>query len=256
MVFKTILYKQEKNVGIITLNRPEVMNAINLELARELGEALDYIDSDANIRVLIITGGDKFFCSGADLKSVLGEIPVDFIKKIRRPIYAIEKLPKPVIAAIDGVAAGGGLELALACDLRIVSDTARLGVSEVNLGTTPGAGGTQKLARCVGVTKAKELLFLGKLIDGNEAHRLGLVNWVVPSGEVMSKARSLATELAGKSPLVLGLLKHLANMSVNVGIESGMDEEAQCVSFLAKSKDFKEGRQAFVEKRKPIFKGE
>lgn len=256
MAFKTISYGQEGNVGIITLNRPEVMNAIDLELSRELGEALDRVDSDANIRVLIITGGDRFFCSGADLKSVVKAVPPDFIKKVRRPIYAIEKLSKPVIAAINGVAAGGGLELALACDLRIVSDTARLGLPEVNVGTIPAAGGTQKLARTVGLSKARELLFFGKLIDGTEAYRSGLVNWVVPSSEVMSEAKRLAEELAEKPPLALKLLKYAASMSVNIDIESGMEYEAQCSNFLAGSKDFEEGRKAFAEKRKPTFKGE
>lgn len=256
MAFNTILYELKDNICIVTLNRPKFMNAIDEVLAQELGEALDRADKDTNIRVLIITGGNEFFCTGADLKNVSMRNTVDFLNKIRRSFHLVETLSKPVIAAINGAAVGGGLELALTCDMIVVSDTAKIGLPEVNIGRIPGAGGTQRLVRSLGIIKAKELLYLGRFIDGNEAYRIGLVNCVAGNDEVINEALKLATELAQKAPLSLKSLKRLVYMSVNVDIESGLDEEIQHANLLATSNDFEEGRKSFIENRKPIFKGE
>ena len=261
MSFETILYEKEGGIGIITLNRPKQLNAITFKLKEEVSGLLDEIEKDDDIKVVIITGGSKAFCAGADIKERSGirqaqpeyyfnqrKTHVDFYGKI-------ENFEKPVIAAVSGVAVGGGCEISLACDFRIASETARFGVPEVKLGMIPAGGGTQRLPRIIGVGRAKELLFTGDFIDAHESLRVGLVNKVFPVDQLMEETKTLALKIANNPPLSVKYAKRCVNVGIQLDLMSGLDYETQCASVLTTSEDRIEGFQAFVEKRKPVFKG-
>lgn len=252
-MYETIIYEKENGIGVIILNKPQRMNALSTQMVEELEKLIDEIERDKEIRVIILAGGDKFFCAGADLKE---EKPPDYLKKLRRLFYKIENGEKPVIAAINGIAYGGGLELALVCDLRLASDSARLGMPEIKIGTIPSAGGTQRLPRTIGITKAKEVVLSGNPINGNEAYRIGLVNKVVSVNSLLDEAKKMALVLSERPPLALKMARSAINTGLKIDLESGLDYEARCSAFLSTTKDRKEGRRAFLEKRKPIFKGE
>lgn len=252
MKYKTIIYEKENGIGIITLNRPERMNAVDTQMAVELGEVLSEIAGDDGLRVVIITGGEKFFCTGADIRE---QKPPDFLKRLRAIFHTMENTDEVFIAAISGAALGGGCEIALACDLRIASDTAQIGLPEVKIGGIPSAGGTQRLPRILGGAKAKELLFLGDSISGEEAYRIGLVNQVTPNASLMEKAKELARKLLDRAPLSLKMIKAAVNTGINTDLESGLDYEALCSAKLSGSEDRREAAKAFAEKRRPKFKG-
>jgi enoyl-CoA hydratase len=258
MEYETIIYKKEDGVGTITLNRPKRMNALNSKVFGELDHVLGEIARDDSIGVAIITGSEKFFAAGADITEV-GEIstPVDahgFLREAQAVFNKIEDLEKPVIAAISGLALGGGCELSLACDLRIAAENASFGQPEIKIGVIPGGGGTQRLPRIVGVTKAKELLYTGDFIDANEAHRIGLVNKVVPVASLMDETRKMALKIARQPAFTLKMTKLAVNGGLNMDIKSAMAYEARCFEILFSTEDQKEGMKAFVEKRKPVFK--
>jgi enoyl-CoA hydratase/carnithine racemase len=250
-------YKKEGRIAIFTINRPEAMNAMNMEALRELNEAIADFRDDPEAWVGIITGaGDKAFCGGADIKDTLS-----FMKEHRRDQWAFPptimrglELWKPLIAAINGLAVGGGLEIALACDIRIASETARLGTPEVNLGLIPGWGGTQRVPRMVPWCKAAEILLMGKPIDAQEAYRIGLVNKVVPQAEVMTTAKEWAQVICQAGPLAVRAAKEAMVRGYNMTLEDGLRLENSLVAYIMSTEDFAEGTTAFVEKRKPVYK--
>ncbi len=259
MTYKTLLYEKENGIEIITLNRPQVLNALNSELLGELAALLTEIEADNTIRVIIITGsGDKAFAAGSDAKEMQAGTSItirQFLMSNRVVLEKIERLPKPVIAAINGFALGGGCELSMACDLRIAAENARFGQPEINLAIIPGAGGTQRLTRLIGMTKAKELIFTGDFIDAKDALSLGLVNKVVLQSDLMSEAKAMAQKLMTKSSAALALAKTAVNGVWHTTLGAGIDLEMQCFSLCFATEDQKEGMSAFIEKRKPQFKG-
>lgn len=258
-MYQFLKLEKEPPLAYITINRPEVMNALSNALTEELGQAFDEVEKDEEIRVLIITGaGEKAFMAGADIKEVQER---DFVlgrKQTRRRQEVFNKLaemPIPVIAAINGFALGAGLEMAIACTLRIASTNAKMGSPEVNLGIIPGDGATQRLPRLVGYGRAMEMVLTGGMIDAEEAYRIGLVNKVVPLENLMEEVKKLANLLASKPPLALQYAKEAVNRSLEVGIYEGMAHESYLHALACASEDKKEGVAAFLEKRKPQFKG-
>lgn len=258
MELKTLLYEKEAFLRIITLNRPKTMNAIDGELIRELIWVLDDIADDGEARAVIIAGGEKVFAAGGDIAFMLQAQPLEgeqFVDSVKKAFTKIEALNQPVIAAISGMALGGGCELALACDLRIAAEGTIFGQPEINLGIIPGAGGTQRLTRAVGPGWAKHLVMTGLTIDTDTAFKIGLVTKVVPREELLAEAKKLAGMLAAKSPLALKAAKSCVNLGQNVDLLSGLHYESKSLAFLFSSEDQKEGMKAFLEKRKPDFKG-
>jgi enoyl-CoA hydratase len=259
MEFRHTLYEKKDGIATVIINRPEVLNVLNKETYLEILARLDDAENDENIKVMVLTGtGEKAFCAGLDLKTVKEISPIEMLELAKlghKLTLAIEETGKPVIAAVNGYALGGGLELAMACDIRIASENVRLGQTEVNVGLIPGNGGTQRLPRLVGKGIAKELILTGKMIDAKTAEKLGLVNKVVPPEELKSAVEELAKELIGKPPLALKLAKELINISTEADLKIGLAHEAEAIGVLASTCDFKEGIRAFLEKRKPEFKG-
>ncbi len=261
MAYQYLLIDREDGIAVLTINRPDKYNALNDDVVAELSEAMDELKADDAVRAIVITGaGDKAFVSGADI-GMLQDL------KTSRDAFAnshrghemtlkVENLPKPVIAAINGYALGGGLELAMACDIRLASDTARMGQPEIGLGISPGYGGTQRLPRLVGKGMAKLLILSGDMIDAQEALRIGLVEKVVPQGEVLNEAKALATKMAEKSPLTLAACKEAINLGLEVDLERGLSIESLEFGMLCTTEDYQEGTTAFLEKRKPTFKGQ
>ncbi len=258
MAYEVIQLQKENGVATITLNRPP-LNPLNSQVFRELSRAADELQADASINAVILTGsGDKAFAAGADVSEMAQLTPVevyDFCQASLIAFQKIENLGKPVIAAIKGMALGGGSELAMCCDFRLAADNAKFGQPEVGLGIIPGGGGTQRLPRLVGMAKAKELLFLGEIFDAAEAEKIGLVNKVVPVDAVMEEAQKLANKLAAKPAVAVRMLKTAVNTGINLDITSALNLEIQNFVIAFSSDDAKEGIGAFVEKRKPDFTG-
>lgn len=258
-MFELLTYTKEGPFAFITINRPKVMNALSNALVEEFDKAFDLVEEDEEVRALIITGaGDKAFMAGADIKELEAR---DFIKgrqqtKHRQEVFnRLAEMRVPVIAAINGFALGAGLELAVACTLRVAADHAKLGSPEVNLGIIPGDGATQRLPRLVGFGRAMELVLTGDFIDAEEAYRIGLVSKVVPLEELMETAKKLAGKIAKKAPLAIQFAKEAVNRSLEVGIYEGLAHESYLHALACATEDKKEGVQAFLEKRKPDFKG-
>jgi enoyl-CoA hydratase/carnithine racemase len=260
MSYDTVVYKKEKGLGIVMLNRPESLNALSFKMKEELSAVFDEIEKDEDVKVVILTGGKKVFCAGADIKERASKQvsqPEAYFNQMKthRLFCKIEDFEKPVIAVVSGVAVGGGCELTLVCDFRIASETSRFGFPEVKLGMIPAAGGTQRLPRIIGVTKAKELLYTGDFIDVEEAYRVGLVNKVVSVDELMAEAKVLALRLIKNPSLSVKFAKRAVNVGMQLNLTSALDYEAHCAALLVVSEDYLEGFKAFVEKRKPMFKG-
>ena len=260
MELRELLVESAGGVCTITLNRPGSMNSLNLRIVEALAEAVAALRFDRSVRVAVITGaGEKAFCSGADLKE-RATLPPDqvrrFIATIRDTFTAIEALPQPVIAAVNGVALGGGTELALACDLRIASDRATLGLTEVKLAIIPGAGGTQRLPRLIGRGRAKELILTGRSIGAAEALAIGLVNRVAPAGGLMEAVRKLAGEMLSAGPVALQQAKLAINQGYETDLATGLKLETAAYEAVIPTRDRAEGLAAFAEKRKPVYKGE
>lgn len=262
MEFKEIIYSKEENgITKITINRPEVRNALNRTVRLELKRAIEEINQDKDVRVVIITGaGDKSFISGADLsffkdKSAIAMEEVG--STLGQQLYTdIESLPVPVIAMINGFCLGGGLELAMCCDIRIASTNARFGQPEIRVGFFPGGGGTQRLPRIIGWGKAKELIYTGEMIDAAEAEKWGLVNKVVPPDKLGEEVRQIAANIARKSPLIIRLAKKTINQGMYTDLAAGLSYEKANVAICFSSHDTHEGITAFLEKRPPEFEGE
>ena len=245
-------------VAILTINRPDKRNALNGPTRLALIAALDEIRANDGIRVVVITGaGDKAFIAGADIGEFEGRTPVDQFRVMKGPSVfdAVEAFPKPVIAMINGFALGGGCELAMACDIRIAADSAKLGQPEVNLGIIPGGGGTQRLPRLVGSGTAYKLLFTGELIDAAEALRIGLVDEVVPAAELRTRVLALGTMIAEKSPVALQLIKEAVRASLRTSLDDGLRLETTLFGVAFASQDKVEGVEAFLQKRKAEFLG-
>lgn len=245
--------------GILTLtmNRPEVRNALDATMFQSLDKALTLAETDDDVRVVIITGTDRSFASGADLRALQQRTWQDQLMTPNSAILRrIELLRKPVIAAVNGFALGGGSELALACDIRIASDKARFGFPEVSVGVLPSGGGTQRLSRIVGIGKAKELILTGRIIDAHEALSMGLVSAVVPHDKLEQEARRWAKECAARAPVAVGLAKLAVDLSLDTGLDTGLLFEKVAQSLLMTTSDKHEGVAAFLEKRQPLFKGE
>jgi len=259
MEFKNTLYEKSERTATITINRPEVLNALNEETILEILSRLEDAKGDETIRVIVVTGaGDRAFSAGADIKMIkdMDSSKARDVSKLGHKLCdTIEKLEKPVIAAINGYALGGGLEFAMACDIRIASENARLGQTEIKLGLIPGWGGTQRLPRFLGKGVAKEMIFTGKNIDAKTAERLGLVNAVVPHDQLRSVVRELAREIADKPPVSIRLAKELINSSLETSLSVGETREAEAFGIAASTEDFREGVDAFLKKRKPKFEG-
>lgn len=252
--------KKDEAAFIITLDNPPV-NVLNLKLLEEIPQAIKEANDDPNVRGIVITGaGTNAFCAGADLRMMQSFSPEDSTKMVRTghsAFFAIENSPKPVIAAVNGLALGGGNELAMSCDMRYVSDRARFGQPEVKLGLIPAWGGTQRMTRLVGTGKAKELIFSGQMINAQEALRIGLVNKIVPDGEELRASTDFIRMLAANvSPLALSQAKIAINEGIQeYSLKDALEYEVMAVQILSKSNDLKEGVQAFLEKRPPKFTG-
>lgn len=257
MDFENIILKKEEGIATITINRPEVRNALNKETWSEIKEAIRNVRDDDGVKIVIITGaGDKAFAAGADIRGLKEKTMIEILDgKATEICTEIENLKKPVIAAINGFALGGGCELAMACDIRVAAENARLGQPEVNLGIIPGYGGTQRLPRLVGKGKAKELIFTGDIIDAKEAEKIGLVNKVVPQDTLMDAVKEMASKIMSKGPLAIRLAKAAINLGTELDLAKALEYERFAQSLLFASEDRKEGITAFLEKRKPIFSG-
>ena len=255
---ETIVIRLEPPLAWIVLNRPERLNAISPKMIKELSKALDELEENEEVRVVILTGTGRAFSAGADVTAFAGVTPFKsmvFSKKFQEMLFKLEYFTKPVIIAINGYALGGGLELAMAGDIRIASRTAQLGQPEINLGFIPGAGGTQRLPRLVGPSRAKELIYTGDMIPADEAHRIGLVDKVVPPEQLEREARALGLKLAEKPPLALMAAKYAIQMGLETNIWTAMQLESSLFGLLFSTDDVVEGVTAFLEKRKPKFKG-
>jgi enoyl-CoA hydratase len=256
MDYEHLLVEKDGAVGIATLNRPQQLNALSFALVKETCLALEDFDRDDEVRVIILTGGEKVFAAGADIKEMQEATPFD--ERLQGRLLfrdRINKIAKPIIAAVSGYALGGGCELAMSCDIILASETARFGQPEINIGIIPGSGGTQRLTRIVGKYRAMGMVLTAEQLGAFDAERFGLVNKVVPPELLMEEAKGMAKKIAGKSPLAIRLAKEAILKSANTPLDEGLDFERKSLYLLFASEDKKEGMAAFVEKRKPVFKG-
>lgn len=250
MDFNTIIYEKNDRVAIITLNRPEKKNAINLEMKREIAKALDEIEEDPEVKAVLITGNPECFCAGGDLAQGEEDRLAGRVENIWQRIHELEK---PTVAAISGWCIAGGLELALRCDLRVASETARIGDRHIRIGVVGGAGITALLPRVVGAARAKELHFTGEDIDGQEAYRIGLVNRVYPVERYLEESLELARKIAAMSSFTLKMTKKAVDMGLNLNLRESLYYSEDCAKATRQSPAFEEGVKAFAEKRQPKF---
>jgi enoyl-CoA hydratase len=256
MNLTTITLIKEPGYALIQFNRPEVLNAINMKLMEELVSTLEELDKDSDVRCIVITGSEKAFAAGADIKEMADASAIEMLQRDQFARWdRIRKIKKPIIAAVSGFALGGGCELAMTCDIIIASESAKFGQPEINLGVIPGAGGTQRLTRAVGKYKAMEMVLTGSMITAEEAKQWGLVVKVVPNEYLLEEAKNLATMIASKPPVAVRLGKEAIMKSFDTTIEGGLEFERKNFYMLFASDDQKEGMKAFMEKRKAGWKG-
>jgi len=256
MSYTHILVTKQDGFAIVQLNRPEVLNALNMKLMEEAVDALETLDKDDEVCAIILTGNEKAFAAGADIKEMAGASSVDMLIRDQFARWdRIRKVKKPIIAAVSGFALGGGCEIAMTCDIIIASETAKFGQPEINIGVMPGAGGTQRLTRAIGKGKAMEMVLTGRMLSAEEALRWGLVVKVVPVEFYLEEAKSLAREIAAKPPVAVRLAKEAVLKSFDTTIEGGLEFERKNFYLLFATEDQKEGMNAFVEKRKAEWKG-
>jgi enoyl-CoA hydratase len=256
--YKYLLYEKEDGIGVVTINRPQVLNALNIEVYSELNEMFIEIEHDPEVRVVIITGaGEKAFVAGVDILEMKDKSSVDIERFITIARWAgdrIYNLSKPVIAAINGYAFGGGNELALACDLRIASENAQFGQQEINVGVVPGGGAIPRLTQLVGMARAKEIVFTGDVYNAQSALQMGIINKVVPLDKLMEEAKTLARKLLSKSSVTLSYAKKAFNTGIDLNLAAQLDLDECYFARCFATEDQKEGMKAFSEKRKPEFK--
>jgi len=258
MSYTNILVEKKENIGVIKINRPNFLNALNKDTIIELTKAVGELEKDKNIKVAILTGECKAFIAGADIKQMKEMNPTEakkFAEMGHKVLMNIEKSRLPFIAAVNGYALGGGCEVMMACDITIACASAKIGQPEINLGIHPGFGGTQRLPRLVGRMRAKQLLLTGDNIDANEALRIRLVNMVVPDDKLMEEAEKIANKIASKSAVQTSFIKSLVNKGIEVDLKKACELEISYFSKSFETEDQKEGMNAFIEKRKPNFKG-
>jgi enoyl-CoA hydratase len=256
--YETLLVERRERVAIITINRPDKRNALNIKTREEGAALLEELRADDSVGVVVFTGaGDKAFIAGADIGEFAGRTAImqRDVMTARSLFTAIDTFPKPVIAMINGYCLGGGCELALACDIRIASETASFGQPEINLGIIPGGGGTQRLTRLVGEGKAMELILSGEIIDAKTAHAIGLVNHVFPADQLQAKTMEIANRIAGKSPIALSLAKESVKLASRSNLDEGLRREVDLFALCFSTADKDEGVSAFLEKRKPVWRG-
>ena len=255
MSYLNVIVSRENSTGIIKLNRPGALNALSSELVAEVTRALEEFDRDNSINVIILTGGEKAFAAGADLKEMSEATTADLIISRRFELWdRIRKIRKPIIGAVSGFCLGGGNELAMNCDMIIASETAVFGQPEVNVGIMPGAGGTQRLTKIVGKMKAMEMILTGQSISAVEAHRIGLVNRVVPADSLMEETKRVAQEIASKPPISIRAAKQAILSANDMTLDVGLDYERYLFYSLFATEDAREGMRAFLEKRNPVFR--
>lgn len=257
VTYETILVETHERVGLVRLNRPKARNALNSTLLRELNDALEAFDADAEVGAMVITGDDQAFAAGADIKEMANATAIDMLAHSHIPQFdRMRNIHKPIIAAVSGWCLGGGNELAMSCDMIIASETARFGQPEINIGVIPGAGGTQRLTHAVGKAIAMEMVLNNRTLTAEEARQFGLVNRVVPVERCLDEALQLAAEIAARAPLAVRLGKEAINHAFESFLSDGLMDERRSFYLLFASQDQKEGMQAFVEKRKAAWKGE
>lgn len=256
MVYENVLVLREGAVGVVQLNRPRVLNALNDALMGELTRALEELDADETIRCLIVTGNERAFAAGADIKEMVDASAVEMLERNWIAYWErLRTIGKPIIAAVSGFALGGGCELAMACDIIIASESAQFGQPEIELGVIPGAGGTQRLPRAIGKSKAMEMVLTGRTITAREAEARGLVSKVVPVELVVDEAKRLAREISTKAPIAARLAKESIKKSYDLSLSGGLEFERKLFYLLFSTQDQDEGMRAFVEKRKPVWTG-
>lgn len=256
MTFETILLDKQEGVGLITLNRPDALNALNKQLLEEIGAALMSLDADDDIGAVVITGSEKAFAAGADIKEMSEQGYADVLKEDKFAAFnnTFARMHKPVIAAVAGYALGGGCELAMACDFIIAADNAKFGQPEIKLGVIPGMGGSQRLTRIVGKSKAMDMMLTGRMMDANEAERAGLASRIVPAEDLVDSAVEIASSIAELSAPSVALAKEATNRALETTLTEGLLFERRIFHSLFATEDQKEGMNAFIEKRQPQFK--
>jgi enoyl-CoA hydratase len=259
MTYENLRVDREEAIATVTFNRPEVLNALNFRTLDELHDAFEALDADASVRVIVLTGaGEKAFAAGADINELARQTPVDareFARRGQALFSRIEAAAKPVIAAINGYCLGGGCELVLSCTFRFAADTAQIGQPEINLGTIPGYGGSQRLPRLIGPDRAMDLILTGRRVTAQEAWSLGLVTRVCPAAGLMEETLAFARELASKAPVAVRYAMHAISHGLEMPRAQGFELEATLFGLMAATADMKEGTRAFLEKRKPAFRG-
>ncbi len=249
-------FQEHQHIALIQLNRPKVLNALSTDLMKELIEAMFLLEDDKDVRVIILTGSDRAFAAGADIGQMAEATPIDQINDNRfRTWRQMSLITKPIIAAVNGFALGGGCELAMSCDFIIAGDTARFGQPEIKIGTIPGGGGTQRLTHAIGKSKAMLAILTGDMMDANEAERSGLVAKVVPAETLIQETFEIAKTISDRAPVAVKLAKEAVNIAFEAGLRDGMEYERRNFYLTFSSKDQKEGMKAFMEKREPKYQG-